>query len=47
MSQLTPAKDLSATLGAMELPDADGKPVQLGALWKERPLLLVHLRHFG
>jgi peroxiredoxin len=25
----------------------DGVPVRLGELWAERPLVLVHLRHFG
>lgn len=27
--------------------DADERPVFLSALWKERPLALIFLRHFG
>jgi peroxiredoxin len=26
---------------------ADGAPVQLSELWRERPLLLAFLRHYG
>ena len=38
--------DLDA-LGAVTLPDADGKPHKLDSLWAERPVVLVFLRHFG
>lgn len=31
----------------MTLPDAEGDEVTLGTLWTERPVALVHLRHFG
>lgn len=34
-------------LGEVVLSDAHGKPVRLGALWDQRPALLVFLRHFG
>ena len=34
-------------LGAIVLPDADGKPHTLGDLWKDRPALLLWVRHFG
>jgi hypothetical protein len=27
--------------------DAEERPVFLSALWKERPLALIFLRHFG
>lgn len=27
--------------------DADERPVILSALWKQRPLALIFLRHFG
>jgi len=38
------------TPGALEdltLPDHDGTPVRLGDLWRERPVALVWLRHYG
>ena len=34
-------------LEAMELPDSEGKPVRLGDLWKDGPVVLVWLRHYG
>lgn len=29
------------------LPDQDGNEVRLGDLWKDRPVALVWLRHYG
>jgi len=29
------------------LPDQDGNEVRLGDLWRERPVALVWLRHYG
>jgi peroxiredoxin len=34
-------------LAGIELVDADDRPVLLGQLWSERPVVLIHLRHFG
>jgi hypothetical protein len=31
----------------VELPDAEGRPVRLGELWKERPVVMTWLRHYG
>ena len=31
----------------MRLLDVDGQPVRLGTLWKDEPVLLVWLRHYG
>jgi hypothetical protein len=31
----------------VELPDAGGQPVRLGELWKERPVVMTWLRHYG
>lgn len=31
----------------LTLPDADGTPVRLGDTWRDRPVVLVWLRHFG
>jgi hypothetical protein len=38
--------DLTA-LGALELDDATGSPRRLGDLWRDQPVVLVFLRHFG
>jgi len=38
--------DLPA-LGALELADATGARHRLGDLWRDRPVVLVFLRHFG
>ncbi|HLZ69319.1 MAG TPA: hypothetical protein VKV26_05340 [Dehalococcoidia bacterium] len=31
----------------LEVDRADGTPLALSALWRERPALLVFLRHYG
>jgi hypothetical protein len=36
-----------AALSAVELQDANGLARRLGELWRERPVVLVFLRHFG
>jgi len=40
---LTRADDLAK----LEVLDEAGKPVELGSLWRERPVVLVFVRHFG
>jgi hypothetical protein len=47
MPRVEPAPDLTERLSPIEVTALDGSPVPLGALWDQRPLLLVHLRHFG
>jgi len=38
----------SATrLSGIELRDPEGRAVRLGALWRERPVVLAFVRHFG
>lgn len=37
----------SSKLAGITLPDVDGKPVQLGSLWADRPAVVVFLRHYG
>lgn len=37
----------SSRLASLVLPDVDGKKVQLGSLWADRPAVLVFLRHWG
>jgi hypothetical protein len=34
-------------LADIVLPDQDGHDVRLGDLWRERPVALVWLRHYG
>jgi hypothetical protein len=36
-----------ARLAATPVLDLAGAPVPLGTLWRERPVVLVFLRHFG
>ncbi|HTD49102.1 MAG TPA: peroxiredoxin-like family protein [Acidimicrobiia bacterium] len=38
--------DLSA-LSAVSLPDPSGDPHRLGDLWRDQPVVVVFLRHFG
>jgi len=38
---------LAAKLAPLTLPSADGTPVHLGDLWRERPAVVVFLRHWG
>jgi hypothetical protein len=37
----------AARLGGIELADWQGRPLRLGSLWAERPVVLVFIRHFG
>ena len=34
-------------LEALEVLTPDGDPVPLGSLWRDRPVVLVLVRHFG
>jgi hypothetical protein len=38
---------LSSTLAPMTVLTLDARPVALGSLWKDRPQVIVWLRHFG
>jgi hypothetical protein len=37
----------AAALAEIVLPDHDGEPVRLGDLWRDGPVALVWLRHYG
>jgi hypothetical protein len=37
----------SAALAGLEVRDGDDRPHRLGDLWRERPVLLLWVRHFG
>jgi len=41
------AASFSSKLAEITLPDVDGKPIQLGSLWADRPAVVVFLRHYG
>jgi prostamide/prostaglandin F2alpha synthase len=46
---VAPSSSLSRAdaLADIVLPDQDGTDVRLGDLWRERPVALVWLRHYG
>lgn len=37
----------AAALADITLPDQDGHQTRLGDLWRDRPAVLVWLRHYG
>jgi len=47
MPRSRPAADLADRLAPIELEETSGERIALGRLWDQRPLLLIHLRHFG
>jgi hypothetical protein len=38
---------IATKLAGIELEDTDGERRPLGAYWRERPVVLVFIRHFG
>ena len=38
---------LSTRLSGIELQDPDGVATELGSLWRDQPVVLVFIRHFG
>jgi len=38
---------IATKLAGIELSDWRGEPCTLGSLWKQRPVVLVFIRHFG
>ena len=34
-------------LASLQVTGLDGQPVRVGSLWRDRPLVLVFVRHFG
>ena len=48
MPQVQAKNGLASLLAEVCLPEStSAAPMRLGALWVERPVVLVHLRHFG
>ena len=45
--QRTKAPDRADALADIVLPDHEGNDVRLGDLWRDRPVVLVWLRHYG
>ncbi|MFL5819663.1 MAG: hypothetical protein ACJ76S_03140 [Solirubrobacteraceae bacterium] len=39
--------DSTQELGRSRVVDADGREVELAELWRDRPAVLVWLRHYG
>jgi len=39
--------DVASRLSGIQVLDTQGQAVTLGALWRERPVVLVFIRHFG
>jgi hypothetical protein len=39
--------DTPSALADIVLPDHDGSPTRLGDLWRDGPVALVWLRHYG
>ena len=37
---------IDASLGALVLPDPDGNEIKLSDLWRERPAVIVWIRHY-
>ncbi len=38
---------VSTRLSGIELSSWQGEAVELGSLWKDKPIVLVFIRHFG
>jgi hypothetical protein len=38
---------LAESLAEIEVLDPQGRPVRLGDAWRDRPAVLVFIRHFG
>ena len=43
----TTTESVAARLEKMDLADPDGATVRLGRLWRDAPVVLAFLRHFG
>jgi hypothetical protein len=39
--------DTAAAIADIRLPDAHGKETRMGDLWRDHPVVLVWLRHYG
>ncbi len=38
---------VASALAPIEVLDPEGRAVRLGSLWKDRPVVLTFIRHFG
>ncbi|PRQ04326.1 AhpC/TSA family protein [Enhygromyxa salina] len=47
MTAVEPRPEIPEELSQITLVDADSNEYALGELWAERPVVLIHLRHFG
>ena len=46
-NQISTTSGVAHRLSELELSDWQGEPNRLGELWRERPIVLVFIRHFG
>ncbi len=44
---MPPTPNVTDALSDIALPDHDGREVRLGDLWRDEPVVLVWLRHYG
>lgn len=42
-----PLLDRASALADLVLVDDDGRPARVGDAWKDRPVVLTFLRHYG
>ncbi|PRQ05080.1 peroxiredoxin-like family protein [Enhygromyxa salina] len=47
MAEVDRRPEVPSALASITLVDADDNTYTLGELWSERPVVLIHLRHFG
>jgi hypothetical protein len=47
MTEPGPPPDTAEALADIVLPDHDGNDTRLADLWRDRPVALVWLRHYG
>lgn len=44
---MDPSQPIAERLRDVTVQDTDGRPVRLGDQWRERPAVLLFIRHFG
>jgi peroxiredoxin len=47
VARIEPRPEVPKQLVDIELVDPDDQRIRLGELWADRPVVLIHLRHFG
>ena len=39
--------NVASKLARIQVSDPEGKPLELGTLWRDQPVVLAFVRHFG